>query len=138
MRTAVPAVGRSRWILWIYFGGFLVGAAAHAFDFAQNGWLPYAGAPLAINLYWTSLLALDLIVVFLIPLHPRWAALMAVAVMTSDILVDLYAAKAIWHTSILANTRLQGIVIFGGFVLATAPIVWKQPVASRRNARDNS
>lgn len=76
-----------------------------------------------------SLLALDLLVVVLVSLRPRSVALLAVAVMISDMPVDLYAADVLWHQRILTNIGLYGIFAFGLFVLITAPRVWKQSVA---------
>jgi hypothetical protein len=126
MKAVVSVVNKSRWILWIYAGGFLLGAAKHGYEILRGGLLPYTNAPFAFNLYWTSLLALDLLVVVLVPLRPRWGALLAVAVMISDMVVDLYAAGVFWHQKILTNIGLYGILTFGLFVLITAPRVWKQ------------
>jgi hypothetical protein len=47
--------GKLRWILRIYAGGFLLGASAHARDIIQRGFLPNRDDPLAMNVYWTSL-----------------------------------------------------------------------------------
>jgi hypothetical protein len=122
----MKATRRSRWVLYVYAAGFLVGAAAHARDILRRGFLPYIDAPLSLNVYWTSLVVLDLLVVLLIPFRPRSAALLAVAVMLSDMLVDFYAALTLAQGSVLTNFRLHGIVVFGIFVCVSAPVVWRQ------------
>ena len=116
---------KSRWILWIYAGGFFLGASAHAYDILRRGFLPYKGAPFPMNIYWTSLLVLDLLVVGFTYARPRIAALLAVALMVSDIVVDCYAVSALDHQRIVTNFRLDGILLFGVFVFVTAPLIWK-------------
>lgn len=118
-------IEKSRWILWIYVGGFLLGACAHIRDIIWRGFPPYTDVPLAINVYWTSLIVLDLLVASCLLVQRRLAALLAVAVMASDILVDVYEASKLGHQSILTNFPLQGICVFGVFVFVTAPLIWK-------------
>ena len=104
--------------------GFSVGAFNHARDFVDRGWRPYRWPLLpAFELYWSALLFLDLAVVVLLATgRIRPGLLLAVAIMVSDVAINI------------AATRLAGFVDFGaallwqalflGFILGSFGFLW--------------
>lgn len=130
-RGPVPVAARIA--LAVVMLGFSVGAFNHACDFVDRGWRPYRWPLLpAFELYWSALLFLDLAVVALLATgRIRPGLLLAVAVMVSDVAVNI------------AATRLAGFVHFGaallwqtvflGFVLGSVGFLWsatKPPVVA--------
>lgn len=69
----------------------------HARDIAAGGWLPYRSAPMALNLYWTSLAVLDPATVILLLRRPRTGLYLALAVMISDVAVNSWAALTVFQ-----------------------------------------
>jgi hypothetical protein len=119
----------SKWVLFVYAGGFIAGAAAHGIDIWQRGLFPYRTAPYVLNVFWTSLFLADLFVVLLLPFRSRAATAVAVAIMACDVAVDVYASHAVWHRNVLTNVRMLGILAFAAFVFATAPAQLKRSLA---------
>jgi len=68
---------------------FLVGVSAHARDFLAAGWRPYRWASPPLEVFWTSLIALNLLVVgLLVDGRRRSGLLLALIVMTVDVTVN--------------------------------------------------
>lgn len=102
----------------IYVAGFSVGVVVHARDLLTNG--RPRGAPLAFDVYWTSLTALDALAVALLFLRPRAGVWLAIAIMLSDVAVNSYAAATFLRGAFqLPALALQAV--FLAFVLVTAP-----------------
>ena len=86
---------RSAW-LSVTSLGFSIGAATHAADILAPGWRPYASAPLPIELFWTSLIAVDVAIIVLLVLRPRAGLIAALLLMVTDVSVNSYAALAVY------------------------------------------
>ncbi|KQM66673.1 MULTISPECIES: hypothetical protein [unclassified Sphingomonas] len=125
--------GAARIALTVQTLGFSAGAFNHGLDFLRFGWRPYRWAPLpAFELYWSALLFLDLAVVVLLASgRIRPGLLLGVAIMVSDVAINILA------------TRLAGFSDFGvallwqsaflGFVLGSIGFLWsatKRPAAA--------
>lgn len=83
-------------LITIYAICFAIGAASHAVDFAMRGWQAYAAAPLGFELFWSSLLVLDILVVTLLVTHYRRAGVvLAVGIMVMDVLINTYASMTL-------------------------------------------
>ena len=55
----LPRSNASRWTLAIYAACFTAATFNHGRDIARGGLLPYTFAPAPLNLFWTTLVALD-------------------------------------------------------------------------------
>ena len=117
-------------ILLIYMFCFLWATKNHVIDIWRGGLLPYKYAPLAFNIYWTSLTLLDPITIILLYCLPYHGMIVAVLIMVSDIAVNLYATYALWNSDLFSNTILQLQILFGIFLFLTVPILWKRIAAS--------
>jgi hypothetical protein len=107
----------------IYIACFCVGAFSHARDFASSGWRPYAASPAILEVYWTSLLFLDLLVVALLLLRSmRVGLLLAISVMITDVAANAYAS--FWLGIPGFDTGLPLQAAFLGFILGSAPFLW--------------
>ncbi|WP_244936849.1 hypothetical protein [Leptospira brenneri] len=98
--------------------GFGVGTISHAIDTFRLGFLGYTFAPMVFNVFWTSLLFLDPIVIFLFFLHYHFAILLAVIIMIFDILINLSYGLVATNQNILLGLVTQ--IPFGCFVFFTA------------------
>jgi len=106
--------------------GFLVATVNHVRDIWYGGFLPYSYAPLAFNVYWTSLTLLDPLAIILLCYFPHQGMMLAVLIMASDIPINLYVTYAYWDSDIYSNWLLYGQILFGIFLFATVPIAWKR------------
>jgi hypothetical protein len=62
----------------------------HVSDLLTHGWLPYRFAPLAFNIYWTSLTLLDALAAFVLLYHLRVGLAFALVIITSDGALNLF------------------------------------------------
>ena len=109
-------------LIWI--AGFVIGARNHAADVLGRGWLPYDYAPLALNWFWTMLLPLDVLVGALLALRQRIGVALGVVVILADVAVNSwYAYSTDWLDLFRA---LQWQSLFCGFVIGTAPYLWRR------------
>jgi hypothetical protein len=70
----------------------LIGACIiHISDIWRHGWLPYRFAPLALNVYWTSLAFFDALAALLLLVSSRIGLLLALLIITSDVALNLFA-----------------------------------------------
>jgi hypothetical protein len=72
----------------------VLGGAVHLFDIASGGMFPYRFAPLPVNVYWTSLAALDLLAAFLLWRRISIGLVLSVAIMLSDVAVNSYVTSS--------------------------------------------
>ncbi len=119
-----PRHGAVRIVRGVYALCFAIGGLNHLRDFALRGWRPYKSAPLpAVELYWSALVLLDFAVVVLIATgKTRAALLLALAIMVSDVAINVTA------------TRMAGFDVYGwpllfqaavlGFILGSIAFVW--------------
>lgn len=102
---------------------FLGGAFNHARDLIERGWLPYRAAPLPLNVFWSALLPVDLAVAALLWWRPRWGVALAVAVMVTDVAVN---TEVVRRASVAMPPMVQLQILFLGFVLGSAPLLWRR------------
>ena len=97
----------------------------HWIDVITGGFLPYTYAPLSLNIYWTSLTAIDPLVVSLLIFKPK-AGIYAVAVLIfTNIPINALAEQFIFKTGVFTHWQTQSQLAFGIFVLLTLPIALK-------------
>ena len=98
-------------VLACFSACFLAACLLHVRDMWQHGWLPYHSAPLALNWYWTALLMLDLATAVLLLRRPRSGLIMALLVMSSDVVVNVFARFDLHllrhaHATVLLSVQL--------------------------------
>ncbi len=120
-------------LLSIYFIGFLLGTISHLIDIGTYGLFGYTFAPYVINVFWTSLTFLDVLVLVILILRIRIGIIMAITIMASDIAVNVFFSI---YSYIQKNQFIMwGIVtqiLFGIFVFVSAGTLLKYK--SLRNA----
>jgi hypothetical protein len=70
---------------------FLAACLLHLRDMWHRGWFPYNSAPLPLNCFWTALMFLDLLAAVLLLMRPRSGLVMSLAIMSSDVAVNVFA-----------------------------------------------
>jgi hypothetical protein len=80
-----------RWVLILFALCFLAACSVHVLDLWRHGWLPYHFAPLPLNAYWTALTFLDAFAAVLLLWQPRIGLALAVLIITSDVVLNLFA-----------------------------------------------
>lgn len=107
-----------RIIALIYAACFALGALSHALDFLTGGWRPYDIAPLPIEVFWSSLVAIDLVIMAILLFdYRRLGGSLALAVMLTDVAVNTYALKVLDLEILVLPLVMQSI--FLGFILGT-------------------
>lgn len=105
----------------------LVGAGFnHARDLWLGGWLPYRHAPTPMNVYWTSLTALDPLAAWLLFRRTRIGLLLTAGIIVSDVAVNSYAIYGLEYSGWLAYGSLQSQTLFLGFVAGSLPYLWRR------------
>jgi hypothetical protein len=110
----------------VYALGFLFGTWNHVLDLRHGGFLPYTYAPLAFNIYWTSLTVLDPLAAFLLFKLPYCGMVLAVLIMVSDLAVNLYAGCILFPGTTILDTTLLSQIGFGVFLFVTVPMAWRR------------
>ncbi len=126
LHSAWAALPRwARWVLAVYLAGFTDGTVAHARDLARAGFHAYSGFPqVPLRVFLTSLVLLDPLVVVLAALVLRAGIWLAAVVMVLDVAAN---TAGNWSRIQLdpawpfTAAGLLLIIVFGIFVLATAP-----------------
>ena len=105
----------------VWSAAFLGGAFNHARQILAGGGMPYSFAPAALNLFWTLLLPIDLLVVALLWWKVRAGAVLGLVVMVADVAINSgfvqAAASADFPTALFLQT------LFLGFVLGSIAIL---------------
>lgn len=123
---------RARVVLAVYVICFGVGAFNHARDFLARGWRPYAWGPPPLEVFWTSLLVLDALVVALILSGWRRPGLaLAAAVMITDVSANTFAWLTLDVPALAIALPMQ--VAFLGFVLGSMPFLWSAGPVRRQS-----
>lgn len=118
-------------IVTVYALCFALGALSHAKDFLSYGWRPYDTAPLPIEVFWSSLLFIDLVIVgVLLSKHKCLGAALALFVMLTDVTINAYAAIALEFENLVGPLVLQSI--FLGFILGTIGFVFRPSRRSKQ------
>ncbi|MEM6554895.1 MAG: hypothetical protein AAF642_03420 [Pseudomonadota bacterium] len=108
----------SRFCKYICVSLFGLGAIIHALDILRAGVLPYTFAPYWINVFWTSLLPLDLIAAFALWSGKPIGIYLALAIMLADVCINTYAHNLLGISQIHWGYVVQ--VAFLGFLVAYA------------------
>lgn len=114
---------KNRIVFSIYCIGFFIGTVSHSFDILNLGFLGYTFAPFAFNVFWTSLVFLDPLVIVLLFLNLRIAILLAIIVMVFYITINLTYGIVASHNPILLGLITQ--IPFGIFIGFTAKDLYK-------------
>lgn len=114
----------ARYILPIYALCFAGGALSHTRDFIVFGWCPYDVAPLPLEVFWSSLVLIDLLMVLiLLSRHRRLAGMLALGIMLADVAINIYATIFRGFENLLFPLVFQSI--FLGFILGSIGFVPK-------------
>jgi len=115
----------ARWVLAIYIAGFTDGTAAHVRDLARAGFDAYSGFPyVPLRVFFICLVVLDPLVVVLCAFVRPAGVWLAAAVMVLDVAANTagnwsrVSRDPAW---LFTGTGLLVLIVFGVFVLATAP-----------------
>ncbi len=109
--------------LGIYIAGFSVGVVTHSLDFLRYGLRPYSWGPLPLEIFWSSLVLLDALVVgALLTGRMRIGLVLAAAIMVVDVAVNFYAMTVISMDGFEFPLTVQSI--FLGFVLGSIGFLW--------------
>jgi len=101
----------------------------HARDFLTYGWRPYDWGPLVLEIFWTSLVVLDLLAIgMLLSRFRRSGLLMAAGIMIADVTANTYALVVLNIPAFGLAVPLQAT--FLGFVLGSLPFVWPRNVSA--------
>ncbi len=129
--TSFPIRKKST-IVTVYALCFALGSMSHAKDFLVYGWRPYNAAPLPIEVFWSSLILVDLVVVgVLLSKHKRLGAILAISVMLTDVLINTYATIVLEFDILVGPLVLQSI--FLGFILGTIGLVFQPLMRSTQD-----
>lgn len=106
----------------VWMVGFAVGTVTHVLDLVLGGVEVYAGYPDAVRVYWVALTVLDPLVVVGAARRMGAAVVLGVAVMVSDVTINTWVLVS---TGALGIAGLAMQIVFGTFVVATAPMLWR-------------
>jgi hypothetical protein len=106
---------------------FLIGASNHARELAAGGWLPYRFAPIGCNIFWTTLLPIDVAVAALLWLRRAIGLWLGLAVMIADVVVNSWVVSHLGFVGLASSLQLQ--TLFLGFVIGS--IGWLLPRRGR-------
>ena len=103
--------------------GFVFGCVSHFGWLWANGSLLYHGpAPAWAVWFWFAVCAVDLVLFWLMLVHPRAGVALGVATMTTTLVVNWTQFPTFAYGF---NWVLIGLTVFGVFVFATAPWLWR-------------
>lgn len=103
---------------------FMIGCINHVADIVNGGPFPYTFAPFGFNVFWTTLSAIDFLVVVLLLAKLRAGLILAAVVMVLDVTLNSYA---IYGEGVkLAFWPVQIQTLFCGFVLGALPALWSE------------
>lgn len=116
-----------RYILTLYTIAFAIGTATHSYDVYLHGWpVNWSHIPEWINIFWSSLLILDPLVILLLWKKRNLAILLAFLIMISDVSINSYVAYNVTSYGMNMYLVLQGIFLI--FLLSSASYVWKKTI----------
>lgn len=114
---------RFRLVSGLYLACFGIGAFNHARDFLAYGWRPYSWGPTVLEIFWTSLILLDLLIIaLLLSRFKRSGLLLAGAIMIADVVANTYALVVLKIAAFGVAVPLQAT--FLGFILGSIPFIW--------------
>ena len=121
---------RSRVVIGLYISCFGAGTYNHARDFLTYGLRPYNSGPPLLEVFWTSLILLDLLAIaMLLSRFKRLGLSLAAAIMIADVTANTYALVVLNMPDFGLAVPLQAT--FLGFVLGSLPFVWPRKVSAQ-------
>lgn len=137
-RTMSPGTRGAAWrayppwvraVLGVYVLAFAVGTGTHL-DALVHGWW-FAHHPL-LNAYWTLLVVIDPVVIWLVLRVPRAGVIAALVTMLTDVGINSAVSYLYLSTPghYAVNDFVQLQTVFLGFVLGSAPFLWMHFSAS--------
>ena len=127
-RPALPVSSRVRGFsiivaLGIYILCFAIGTLSHALDFMMLGPRPYSWGPPLLEVFWSTLVVLDaMVVILLLAGRLRSGLVLAAGVMLCDVAANAYAAFVLRVGGFDFALPLQAA--FLGFVLGSIGFLW--------------
>ncbi|KNX41081.1 hypothetical protein ROTO_23820 [Roseovarius tolerans] len=119
-------ISKQRFVIAIYVLCFAIGALSQGKDFIYYGWRSYKAAPLPIEVFWSGLIWIDiLVVVVLLSRKRRLGVVLALSVMLADIAINSYATRLLGFAILVGPLVLQSV--FLGFILGSICIVLETP-----------
>lgn len=114
---------RVRVALACYVICFTIGVLSHGHDFLTYGWRPYRWGSIPLEMFWTSLILLDVSVVALLLIGRRRSGLLAAfTIMILDVAANSYALFGMGIEAFARNLVMQSA--FFGFVVGSIAFVW--------------
>jgi hypothetical protein len=125
VRRRGGALATPRVVLLLYVSAFAVATACHVFDIVRGGWLPYREHSVGLNIFWTSLTALDPLAIVLLLYRRRLGVALALAIITVDVAVNLTVGTGEYlRTGRFTFWGLYTQVPVGVFMWGTARVLW--------------
>ncbi|WP_301075664.1 hypothetical protein [Sphingomonas sp.] len=122
---------RTKMVLAVYVACFAIGALNHARDFLTGGWRPYAWGPPLLELFWSSLVIVDaLVIAMLLSRYRRSGLLLAAAIMIVDVVANSYALVVLRIPAFGLAVSLQAT--FLGFILGSIAFLWPRGAGAAR------
>ena len=116
---------RVRVALACYVICFTIGVLSHGRDFLTHGWRPYRWGSIPLEMFWTSLILLDVSVVALLLVGWRRSGLLAAfAIMTLDVAANSYGLFGMGIQAFAPKLVMQ--TAFLGFVAGSIAFVWPE------------
>ncbi len=100
----------------------------HVMDIVRGGLFPYSrwcGAPMGLNIYWTSLSVLDPLAIAALIWRVRLGYVVALAIMLTNVPINIYAGAVYWQLPVSENPALIMQTAFLVFLLLTVHRVWR-------------
>ena len=115
---------KARVLLAVYFVAFIVGALSHAIDF-YGEFPPYGQYPVPLQIFWSSLLPIDIALAVMIFVATRPVLLFAPLLMLADVIANTYATYNFWHTTFARNPGLWFQVAYFIYAVVASPLLWR-------------
>lgn len=113
-----------RLVVGVLVAGFMIGTATHVVQLISVGWVTLPTAPVWMNIYWASLAVLDPIAAMLLLRRRRAGLVLGLAIMVSDVAINLHAFHGLGLPFRVAALYLQ--TLFLGFLLGCAFYLWSR------------
>ena len=122
-----PASLKVRATLAVYVICFTIGTLSHGHGFLTHGWRPYRWGSIPLEVFWTSLILLDVLVVaLLLAGYRRSGLLAALIIMTLDVAANSYALFGMGIEAFAPGLVMQ--TVFFGFVVGSLAFIWPEPL----------
>lgn len=113
----------------VLVAGFAVGTVTHTLHLVTIGWIVFDDAPTWMNVYWTTLTALDPLAAVLLIRRPPVGRALGAAIILSDVAINSYALYGLALPFGFLSLQLQSL--FCGCLLGAVGFL-----TARRDARE--